>query len=118
VRTASSISPTTQVMPSTACWRSRAQSTTTRAVVPATDAILIAGGVAKRRSSYTLGGMCSRSQCPTCNRPTYQGCGNHVEQVLGDVPPSERCQCAEERRQAKAARPKRSWFATRSAANR
>ena len=74
--------------------------------------------VADRGSSYTLGGMCSRAQCPTCNRPTYKGCGNHVEQVLGDVPPSERCQCAEERRQAKAASPKRSWFGSRSDANR
>jgi hypothetical protein len=30
----------------------------------------------------TLGGMCSRAQCPTCSRPTFKGCGNHVEQVL------------------------------------
>jgi hypothetical protein len=37
--------------------------------------------------------MCSPAQCPTCNRPTYVGCGNHVEQVLGDVPPADRCQC-------------------------
>ncbi len=73
---------------------------------------------ANHPNRYTLGGMCSRAQCPTCNRPTYKGCGNHVEQVLGDVPPSERCQCAEERRQAKAARPKRSWFGSRSDAYR
>jgi hypothetical protein len=37
--------------------------------------------------------MCSRVTCPTCHRPTYAGCGQHVEQVLGDVPPSDRCQC-------------------------
>jgi hypothetical protein len=66
----------------------------------------------------TLGGMCRRAQCQSCNRPTYKGCGNHVEQVLGDVPTSERCHCAEERRQAEAARPKRSWFGARSAASR
>jgi hypothetical protein len=35
-------------------------------------------------------------ECPTCQRPTYAGCGNHVEQVLGDVPPDARCQCADE----------------------
>jgi probable F420-dependent oxidoreductase len=73
---------------------------------------------ANHRSPYTLGGMCSRAQCPTCNRPTYQGCGRHVEQVLGDVPPSERCLCAEDRRRAEAARPKRSWFRSRSDATR
>jgi hypothetical protein len=31
----------------------------------------------------TLGGMCSRAECATCSRPTFKGCGNHVEQVLG-----------------------------------
>ena len=41
----------------------------------------------------TLGGMCSRVQCPTCDRPTYAGCGQHVEAVLGDVRPEDRCQC-------------------------
>jgi hypothetical protein len=35
--------------------------------------------------------MCSRVQCSTCGRPTYAGCGNHVEQVLGDVDPADRC---------------------------
>lgn len=43
-------------------------------------------------SAYTLGGMCRRVQCPDCDRPTYAGCGNHVEQVLGDVPHADRCQ--------------------------
>ncbi|MFN8037703.1 MAG: hypothetical protein U0Q07_00710 [Acidimicrobiales bacterium] len=37
--------------------------------------------------------MCSRTTCPSCQRPTYAGCGAHVEQVLGDVPPDQRCQC-------------------------
>ncbi|MGK2948829.1 MAG: hypothetical protein ACSLFP_09660 [Acidimicrobiales bacterium] len=37
--------------------------------------------------------MCSPAICPSCQRPTYAGCGNHVEQVLGDVPPDRRCQC-------------------------
>ncbi|MFM7225652.1 MAG: hypothetical protein ACKOBG_09510 [Actinomycetota bacterium] len=39
--------------------------------------------------------MCKRVTCSTCGRPTYEGCGDHVEQVLGDVPPAERCQCAD-----------------------
>jgi hypothetical protein len=37
--------------------------------------------------------MCSRVMCPSCERPTYAGCGNHVEQVLGDVPLDQRCHC-------------------------
>jgi hypothetical protein len=37
--------------------------------------------------------MCTRVSCSTCGRPTFAGCGNHVEQVLGDVPADERCQC-------------------------
>ncbi len=68
--------------------------------------------------SDTLGGMCTRAQCPTCNRPTYNGCGRHVEQVLGDVPTSERCECAEGPRQAEEVGAKRSWFRSRSSLSR
>ena len=41
--------------------------------------------------------MCMRTTCPTCNKPTYAGCGAHIEQVLGDVPKDQRCRCREER---------------------
>jgi hypothetical protein len=40
--------------------------------------------------------MCRRVDCRKCGRPTFAGCGAHVEQVLGDVPPAERCRCHEE----------------------
>ena len=40
--------------------------------------------------------MCRRVDCPKCGRPTYAGCGMHIEQVLGNVPPAERCRCREE----------------------
>jgi len=40
--------------------------------------------------------MCQRIVCPKCGKPTYRGCGNHVEQVLGDVPADRRCSCAAE----------------------
>ena len=48
-----------------------------------------------------------------CGRPTYAGCGAHVEQVLGNVPPADRCRCREEK--AKEAKPavrteRPSWF--------
>lgn len=37
--------------------------------------------------------MCRRVTCSSCGKPTFAGCGAHVEQVLGDVPASDRCQC-------------------------
>ncbi len=39
--------------------------------------------------------MCQRVTCSSCGKPTFAGCGMHVEQVLGDVPRTERCKCRE-----------------------
>ena len=39
--------------------------------------------------------MCRRVDCVKCGKPTFAGCGAHVEQVLGDVPPANRCRCRE-----------------------
>jgi hypothetical protein len=39
--------------------------------------------------------MCRRVECNRCHRPTFAGCGAHVEQVLGDVAPQDRCRCRE-----------------------
>lgn len=36
--------------------------------------------------------MCRRVTCKTCGKPSWAGCGAHVEQVLGDVPKAMRCQ--------------------------
>jgi hypothetical protein len=41
--------------------------------------------------------MCRRVDCAKCGKPTFAGCGMHVEQVLGNVPPAQRCRCREER---------------------
>lgn len=41
--------------------------------------------------------MCRRVTCPSCGKPTFSGCGMHVEQVLGDVRPEHRCHCDEKR---------------------
>lgn len=41
--------------------------------------------------------MCRRVECGECGHPSYAGCGKHIEQVLGDVPPEDRCRCKEER---------------------
>jgi hypothetical protein len=37
--------------------------------------------------------MCRAITCNKCSRPSWAGCGAHVEQVLGHVPPEKRCQC-------------------------
>lgn len=40
--------------------------------------------------------MCQRVQCERCQKPTYAGCGKHIEQVLRSVPAADRCSCREE----------------------
>lgn len=35
--------------------------------------------------------MCRRVTCRTCGKPTWTGCGQHVEQALQGVPKNERC---------------------------
>ncbi|MFF5986415.1 hypothetical protein [Prauserella flavalba] len=40
--------------------------------------------------------MCRRVDCRECGKPTYAGCGRHVEQVLAGVPRSARCDCPPE----------------------
>jgi hypothetical protein len=35
--------------------------------------------------------MCQRITCRECGKPSFAGCGRHVESVLGDVPDAERC---------------------------
>lgn len=37
--------------------------------------------------------MCQRIQCPTCGKPTWTGCGQHIEEALRGVPKDQRCQC-------------------------
>lgn len=39
--------------------------------------------------------MCRRVTCDKCGKPTFAGCGAHIEQVLGDVPKDDRCKCRE-----------------------
>lgn len=39
--------------------------------------------------------MCRRVNCSKCGKPSYAGCGMHVEQVLGNVPRDQRCRCRE-----------------------
>jgi len=48
--------------------------------------------------------MCQRTTCQTCQRPSWRGCGAHVESVLGDVDPADRCNCSA------TASPKSGWL--------
>ena len=36
--------------------------------------------------------MCRRITCEQCGKPSFAGCGLHIESVLKDVPVAERCQ--------------------------
>ena len=38
--------------------------------------------------------MCSKATCKKCGKPTWRGCGNHIEQALAGVPKNQRCSCA------------------------
>ena len=40
--------------------------------------------------------MCRRIDCTSCGKPSWVGCGAHIEAVLGDVPKAERCKCREQ----------------------
>jgi len=36
--------------------------------------------------------MCMPSTCQTCSKPTYMGCGKHIDSAFS-VPVEERCPC-------------------------
>ncbi|HRO31513.1 MULTISPECIES: hypothetical protein [Micrococcaceae] len=37
--------------------------------------------------------MCQAVTCRKCGKTTWAGCGNHVDQVMRNVPVSNRCTC-------------------------
>lgn len=37
--------------------------------------------------------MCSPAPCYQCNKTTWSGCGQHVDQVMAHVPEEQRCEC-------------------------
>ena len=37
--------------------------------------------------------MCHEIACATCGKPTWEGCGEHIEYALKHVPLNERCTC-------------------------
>lgn len=36
--------------------------------------------------------MCQKVTCSTCGKPTWAGCGEHIEEALASVPTGDRCQ--------------------------
>lgn len=37
--------------------------------------------------------MCARVSCGTCGKPTWDGCGQHIEEALAGVAEADRCHC-------------------------
>lgn len=37
--------------------------------------------------------MCYAVTCPKCGKTTWSGCGQHVDQVMRNVPKAQRCTC-------------------------
>jgi hypothetical protein len=37
--------------------------------------------------------MCSPIRCERCDKITWAGCGQHVDEVMAHVPAEERCTC-------------------------
>ncbi len=37
--------------------------------------------------------MCARVSCERCGKPTWAGCGEHIEEALAGVPEADRCSC-------------------------
>ena len=38
--------------------------------------------------------MCARITCSACGKPTWTGCGQHIEDALYGVPETDRCTCS------------------------
>ncbi|MDN5755901.1 MAG: hypothetical protein L0J68_04035 [Micrococcaceae bacterium] len=37
--------------------------------------------------------MCRAVKCRKCQKTTWAGCGQHVQQVMANVPRADRCSC-------------------------
>jgi hypothetical protein len=37
--------------------------------------------------------MCYPVPCASCNKTTWAGCGDHVDEALNGVPDDQRCTC-------------------------
>jgi len=37
--------------------------------------------------------MCSPVKCDKCNKTTWEGCGQHIEEALEGIPADQICKC-------------------------
>lgn len=37
--------------------------------------------------------MCKPVECAQCHKTTWEGCGEHVADVMSKVPPAQQCTC-------------------------
>jgi hypothetical protein len=37
--------------------------------------------------------MCHKVKCTECNKWTWAGCGQHIEEALKGIPKKNRCKC-------------------------
>lgn len=49
--------------------------------------------------------MCQKVTCAQCGKPTWKGCGEHIEEALAGVPVSQRCTCPREGAAVQVSRP-------------
>ncbi len=42
-------------------------------------------------NDFPGGIMCSAVTCRECGKTTWAGCGQHVDEVMKNVPPAQRC---------------------------
>ena len=50
--------------------------------------------------------MCQKVTCKICQKKTWAGCGQHVQQVMSGVPKAQQCSCtAADKAAYKAAHP-------------
>jgi hypothetical protein len=82
-------------------------------MVDSTRVTIPLGVLVQASDGDTLWGMCRQTTCPTCHKPTWAGCGAHIEQVLRDVRLADRCQCSTAPRSRKVG-----WMQRRRAAKR
>ena len=61
--------------------------------------------------------MCRRVDCKKCGKPSWAGCGAHVEQVLGNIPAADRCHCRESQAKSTSKRPPAGSWLTRLLGN-
>lgn len=46
--------------------------------------------------------MCRPTKCKNCHKTTWAGCGKHVDSVMKNVAPQDRCNCTPQEKSSSA----------------